>query len=189
MNAGFGAAPDRRLHAEEPDAETAAITYVERLAHSTSDTAAALFGVGEEHELEDGGGNMQVASEAVTLWAAATSDSESPLRRITTYPTGTAGPGYAGFWTWNGVDGTARTAIPNGTGDVTAIIRTMYAVVEVTGGGTSSGEVGLTPGANSNIYTDGVDTLTLAVAANGAVTVQRTAGADTFKVALWMCWI
>lgn len=123
------------------------------------------------------------------MWADATSGSESPIRRWTTYPAGSAGPGYAGFWTWDGVTDTSITVIPNGAGDVTGIIQINYAVLEVTGGGTSAGTANVTPGNTANIYTDGTDTLTVSVAADGSVTISRTAGSDTFQVSLLMNWV
>jgi len=94
------------------------------------------------------------------------------------------------YWEYNGVDGTARTVIPNGAGDVLYQLIAQY-VVRDSGGGVkfSSTHVGLTPGNSTNIYDDGVDICTLAVAADGSVTVQRTAGAATFKVALWLLWL
>jgi len=180
--------PDRLLHTEIADAVTNAITYATRTSHTTSGTAAALYGVGHEDELEDAAGNMQVASEQVTLWSVATSGAESPLLRLTTYPAGTAGPGYSGHWTWTGVDGTARTVIPNGAGDVTRALTVLYQVYE-SAGGLAGGTATVANGASVNLYTDGVDTLALAVAADGSVTVQRTAGAATFDVVLWGVWL
>ena len=178
----------RNLYVATANAVTAAVTYVSRRSHTTSGVAAALFGVGHEDELEDDAGNPQVVSEQVTLWAAATSGAESPLYRVTTYPAGTAGPGYSGHWTWAAVDGTARTVIPNGAGDVTGILEVLFAIVE-SAGGIAGGEIAVNPGGVAVLYFDGVDTLTLSVAADGSATVQRTAGAATFKVSLWMTWI
>jgi hypothetical protein len=186
---GGAFAPSRLLHVRIADAVTNAVTYATRTGHTTSGAAAALFGVGHEDELEDSAGNMQVASEVTTLWAAATSGSESPLYRGTTYPAGSAGPGYFGFWTWNDLDNTARTVIPNGTGDVVGILNVFYAVNE-SGGGTSAGHGSAVPGgAVLTIYTDGVDTFDLTVAADGSVTVARTAGASTADISLFMCWV
>lgn len=186
---GGTTSPDRYLHVEFEDAVTAAITYAQRLSHTTSGAAAALFGTGTEVELEDDAGNSQVASENVTLWADASTGVESPLIRETTYPAGSAGPGYRGFWTWNDVDNTARTVIPNGAGDVTGILTVTYAVSE-SGGGTSGGTTTATPGGGAvNLYTDGVDTFTLTVAADGSVTVVRSAGAATADIVLNMVWI
>jgi hypothetical protein len=68
-NVGIGTTgPDRLLHPEASDAVTAAVTYVQRLSHVTSGTAAAGFGVGMEMELEDGSGTNRVASYLETLW-------------------------------------------------------------------------------------------------------------------------
>ena len=181
--------PDRRIHSEVLDAVTAAITYATRRSHTTSGAAAALFGVGHEDELEDAAGNMQVASEAVTLWATATSAAESPLYRVTTYPAGAVGPGYSGHWTWAAVNATARTMIPNGTGDVSACITLMWAAYAITGADYTGGTVTLGPSESWNLYDDGTDVLTLAVAADGSVTIQRTAGADTWNFTAWGTWL
>lgn len=64
-----------------------------------------------------------------------------------------------------------------------------YAVQEVTGAGVAAGTVTCVPGANVNLYTDGVDTCNLAIDAAGVVTVSRTLGADTFNTRLFMVWI
>jgi uncharacterized spore protein YtfJ len=87
------------------------------------------------------------------------------------------------FWITNLV-GAAQTVVAGGVGDVKNIITAMYAVEEETGGGSSGGVTTCTPGANVAIYDDGVDVVQLQVAAGGVVTVQRTAGADTFNIRL-----
>lgn len=97
--------------------------------------------------------------------------------------------GGAIFWDYNGVGAGAQTVIPGGAGDVTKLLWGNAVVAEVTGAGTAGQMVWLAPGGSQAIYTDGVDTLTLAVGAGGDVTVQRTAGADTFQVVLWLIWI
>lgn len=179
---------DRLLHVEVSDAVTNTITYAERLSHTTSGAAAALFGTGLEMELEDAGGAMQVASELVTLWSTATAGAESPLLRHTTYPIGSIGPGYGGFWTWNDLDDNARAIIPNGAGDATAGITAIYYLSE-SGGGRDGGIVTVDNGAGVDLYDDGVDVCTLTVNADGSVTIVRSAGAATFDVALQMVWI
>ena len=94
------------------------------------------------------------------------------------------------FWAaTTAVSGVAQTIVDGGTDDVTGILMGMYTCVEVTGGGTGAGTVALVPGTSWNLYNDGTDTLTLYVNAGGDVTVQRTAGADTFKVAVLLLWI
>lgn len=87
------------------------------------------------------------------------------------------------------VVGAAQTIIPDGADDVTTILHASYVVQEETGGGAMAGTASVIPGANAIIYADGVDSVQLQVAANGAVTVQRTAGADTFNVRLHMVYI
>jgi len=63
--------PDRRLHATESDAVTAAITYVQRITHETSGTAAAGFGAGIEAELESTTTN-RLAGALSWEWGVAT---------------------------------------------------------------------------------------------------------------------
>jgi len=186
---GIGATTaDRLLHVERSSADTNTITPTARLSHTTSGTAAALFGTGLEVELEDAGGSMQVASQVDTLWATATAGSESPLYRVTTYPAGSAGPGYSGHWTWTGINATSRTIIPNGTGDVTATIAGIFAVSE-SGGGTDGGTFICDNSSSLVLYNDGTDTLTLTVAADGSVTIARSAGAATFALSIWATWV
>jgi len=193
MGADFGVgtlAADRLTHAEVSDAVTNVVTYAQRLSHTTSGAAAALFGTGTEHELEDAGGAMQVASEMVTLWASAAAGVESPLYRLSTYPQGTVGPGYVGFWTWDDVDNNARTVIPNGAGDVVRGIRMMYTIYVNAAAAFSAAEVTLTPGAAAHdMYNVAGEQFTLTCAADGSVSVVRAAGADTADIALLMLWI
>lgn len=87
-----------------------------------------------------------------------------------------------------GLDGVLVTIVPNGAGDVTAILQ-FDGVVSESAGGVSNPAGNLTPGNTVNIYDDGVDVLTLAVTALGAVTIQRPAGAATFDVNLGLRWI
>jgi len=72
---------------------------------------------------------------------------------------------------------------------VTKQLVCFYVVQEVTGAGVAAGTVTCVPGANVNLYTDGVDTCNLAISAAGIVTVSRTLGADTFNARLFVVWI
>lgn len=92
------------------------------------------------------------------------------------------------YWEYDGVAGVAIEIIPNGAGDVVYVLFGM-SVVRASDGGTGTVSGGTTPGNSYNPYDVGGDTLTLAVAADGSVTVQRTAGALTYKVALWLIWL
>jgi hypothetical protein len=92
-------------------------------------------------------------------------------------------------WSETGVDGTGVTLIPNAAGDVTEVATFVYAVSAVTAGDAAGGVVSLEPEDSFNLYDDATDTLTLAIAANGSVTVQRTAGADTFDINIFGTWI
>jgi hypothetical protein len=77
--------------------------------------------------------------------------------------------------------------IPNGAGDVVGYLTVLYSIVE-SGGGTAGGTATCAPGASVNLYADGTDTFALAIAADGSVTVQRTAGASTIDIAIWGVW-
>lgn len=72
-NLGIGGTPDRRLHSEVDDATTNAVTYVERLTHTTSGTPASNIGVGIEFEAETSAGNNEIGAtiEAVAVDAGA----------------------------------------------------------------------------------------------------------------------
>lgn len=100
----------------------------------------------------------------------------------------------AGFlhWEYDGVDGTARTIIPDGAGDVQyGLIAAGYMLRDSAGTvtGTTTAGAPIAPGGAVFLYNTGGNALTLACAANGSVTVQRTAGALTYKVALWLLWL
>lgn len=99
-----------------------------------------------------------------------------------------SGPGRCASWGYNGVDGTAQTIIADGTGDVTEGITVQYVASEVTGADSYGGTVYLEPGDSWVVCTDDTNILTLACAANGSVTVQRTAGTDTYKFTAWLVW-
>ncbi len=98
------------------------------------------------------------------------------------------------FYEFDGVDGTARTLLPNAAGNVTYGL-VGHSVVRHSGGttkaGTFSGGGGgaIVRGGTQNIYDDGTNIMQIQVNANGAVTVQRTAGTGTFKVRLLILWI
>jgi hypothetical protein len=172
-----------------PTALTNAINYNLDLQHSTSGAAAPLFGIGQRHYLEDSAGNMQVASEAVTLWAASTSGAESPLLRFTTYPAGSAGPAYHAFWTYRAVAGAAITVIPNGAGDVTRGLRCVYTIYLNGGAIFSAGTVTATTGGGAvDLYNAGGEQFTITVAADGSVSVAQAAGADNADIGLFITW-
>lgn len=80
------------------------------------------------------------------------------------------------------------TIIPNGTGDV---VRGLYAfAVSSPGAGTIDDYTGLiTPSSSAAIFSDGSNALTLAVAADGAVTIYRSTGSGTWYAALFLMWI
>jgi hypothetical protein len=89
---------------------------------------------------------------------------------------------------WDAVDGTAQIVIPGGAGDIVSVGAFLYTVYAVTAMDVRAGVATLTPGAAQILYTDGTSTLTLACSAGGELTVQRTAGTDTFNVTLLGVW-
>jgi len=99
-------------------------------------------------------------------------------------------------WEYDGVDGTARTVIPDGAGDVVYALG-LFSVVRASNGGTYStlyypaGAASLTPGSgDQTIYYDGgTNTCVIRVNANGSVDVRRTAGSLTYKVNLLLQWL
>ena len=76
-NVGIGTTnPDRLFHPELADAVTAAVSYVQRISHITSGTAAAGFGAGLELELENASGTNKVVSTIETVFTDATNATE-----------------------------------------------------------------------------------------------------------------
>lgn len=89
-----------------------------------------------------------------------------------------------------GIDGTATTVYANGTGDVTLVLSGTFTISD--GAGNVAGGVitATAPGANFNLYDDGgTNTCQLQVAADGSVTVIRTAGARTYACNLNLNWM
>jgi hypothetical protein len=88
-----------------------------------------------------------------------------------------------------GVAGTAVTLVEDGDNDVTTILG--YHLAVKTSGGDSDVGFGFVKNDDSEPLWDdgGTNTLTLAVAADGSVTLQRTAGALTYNVSGIIFWI
>lgn len=91
------------------------------------------------------------------------------------------------YWEYDGVGAAAQTIIPNGAGDVLYVLGGHY-VQRASDASEFAGSIYVAPGASIDMD-PGAGVLALAVAANGAVTVQRTGGALTYKVALWLLWL
>ena len=94
------------------------------------------------------------------------------------------------FYSYDGVDGTARIVRPNGADDVLYGVTGQFFIRD-SAGNIAGGQITATaPGANFNLYDDGgTNTCQLQVAANGEIAVQRTAGSRTYKVMLLLIWI
>lgn len=90
----------------------------------------------------------------------------------------------------SGIVGSAVPVIPNGTGDVTLALSGTFTVSD--GAGNVAGGVitATAPGGSFNLYDDGgTNTCQLQVAADGSVTVVRTAGSRTYAVNLNLNWM
>ena len=90
-------------------------------------------------------------------------------------------------WKYDGLDGTSRTIISNGAGDVLYRLHIAY-VLRDSAGAVASGTTDISNGGSVGL-TVGANTVTIAVAGTGAVTVSRTAGTDTIKVGFWLLWL
>lgn len=93
------------------------------------------------------------------------------------------------FVVFDGVDDTPVTILAAGT--ITAVATFTYAILAVTAGDTAGGTVTLPVNDSATLYANvgATETFALAISAAGAVTVQRTAGADTFDIAIRGVWI
>jgi len=96
----------------------------------------------------------------------------------------------ATYWSESGIESTARTIIADEAGDVTSTITLLYSV-KASDGSSSGGTVNLAPGTSALIYSDTTvaNALTLTCAADGSVTVARSAGALTYDVVIWAVWL
>jgi hypothetical protein len=133
-------------------------------------------------------GTSQLMAQIAALWTDATNATRNERVQIDTYPDGTV-CGHSAMWSKSAIAGSAFTIIANGTGDVTEAITIQYSAAEITGTYVGGGVVTLEPGEISNIVSDGTSVLTLTCAADGSVTIARSAGTDTFKFTAWMVWI
>jgi hypothetical protein len=144
-----------------------------------------------------GGGNSTFGFyDAINARVAMGIDNNGNLGIGTTNPAGRL-HGYdtiSGFlhWKYDGVDGTARSVVPDGVGDVLYLLGGM-GVTRASSGATAAtsflGASAIAPGGAQVLYSSGGDICSLQVAANGAITVQRTGGALTYKVGLWLLWL
>jgi len=90
-------------------------------------------------------------------------------------------------WIYDGLDGTSRTIIPDGAGDVLYGCR-INVVLRDSSGNFTGGVQNIANGTSANI-TVGANTVTFAVSAAGALTVSRTAGGDTIKANGSLIWL
>lgn len=110
----------------------------------------------------------------------------SPQGKIHSYQTG---GGFLHRYA-SGVNGSATSIIPDGTGDVTLCLSGTFTISDGAGN-TAGGVITKTvPGGTFNLYDDGgTNTCQLQISAAGAVTVIRTAGSRTYAVNLNLNWM
>jgi hypothetical protein len=184
--------PLARLHVQDTTTTTNAVREVQRIEAivSTAATGGANgFGVGQTFYGETATDlTSQLMAQIAALWTDATNATRNARYQIDTYPDGTV-CGHSAMWSKSAIAGSAFTIIADGAGDVTEAITVQYSAAEITGTYVGGGVVTLEPGETSNIVSDGTSVLTLTCAADGSVTIARSAGTDTFKFTAWMVWI
>lgn len=90
------------------------------------------------------------------------------------------------FWTGAGITA-AATALAVGT--IGNVVTVTYAVAEEVGTDTGGGVATLEPGDSVVICNDGTNACALACTIGGALTVTRSAGADSYSVSLLAVWL
>lgn len=184
-------APLARLHTVNETATTNAVMEVLRVEARVTGAGVAAAGFGPCIDLYGESATntnyRQMACISAT-WTNPTDASRNAALSFETYPAGTA-VGHSRFWSGTAIDGTAQTIIANATGDVTEAVTITYTVAEIAGTDTGGGVVVLEPGDSSVICSDGTNELTITCAVDGSVTIARSAGADTYKAALWLVWL
>lgn len=123
---------------------------------------------------------------------AITGDLNTGLYALTLTPDGNQRYRFGEGGKWVGsvsdVDDTAQELVADGTGDVADLLTYRAIVKPSTGTAVAvSGEIA--PGNSANLYDVGSDVLTLAVAADGSVTVQRGGGTLTYNARLTLDWL
>jgi len=170
------------------DENTNAVATMLGLNVNTTGTAADGFGGSIALNLESSTTADQAAAQLQWLWTGATHASRTALLRGSTVGNAVTS-GYFGSWAHNAVANTAITIIPDGTGDMTAVGSFVYTVKDNTASTTGGGVVVLNPGgAAVTLLSDGTDTCQITCAANGSVTIARSAGTHTFSVSIWGTW-
>lgn len=170
------------------DANTNAVGTVLTLTANSTGVPAAGFGLRAEYQLESSTTASQTAATEDVLWTDATHATRTVLKRGTTTGNATQS-GYYGSWAHNAVSNTSITIIPNGTGDVASVGTFLFSVKDNTSGTTNGGVVVLNPGGGAvSLLSDSTDTLQITCAADGSVTIARSAGTHTFSVSIWGSW-
>lgn len=94
------------------------------------------------------------------------------------------------IWSYDGIDGTAQIVKANGTDDVLYYLTGQFVIRDSAGNVAAGSVTPIAPSGTFNLYDDGgTNTCQLQIAANGEITVQRTAGSRTYKVVLKLIWI
>lgn len=169
---------------------------------NVTDGAVVSYGLHEGNQSEVGRGTYNATAGTLartTILASTNSGSAITLdgkaelfitalaEDITNAPISTTGS--TKVWSATAISSDAQTIIADGTGDVTEAITVQYSGAEITGAFVGGGVVVLEPGDSMAVVSDATSILTLTCAANGSVTIARSAGTDTFKFIAWMVWI
>ena len=98
--------------------------------------------------------------------------------------------GRGAFSGYINVNGTPQTVFPDGAKDVTLVLSGTFVVSDGAGNVAGGVVTAIAPSGTFNLYDDGgTNTCQLQVAADGSITVVRTAGTRTYAVNLDLIWI
>ena len=102
----------------------------------------------------------------------------------------TVNNGLLGFtlWSYAGLAGTAQTIIPDGSNDVSNGAVFFY-WVDPSSGFSDGGFTSCANNQSNYLWNNGSNQVSISIASNGALTVQRTSGSLTYNVALAILWI
>ena len=137
--------------------------------------------------LHDSSGELQQMSMFYTVWTDDTHATRNALLYYSTFPGGVA-VGHYGFWSGDNIDGVAQIVVPDFDDDVKKVSYVGCAIAH-SDGGTGVNSVAVTPSGSQALYNQDGDTLTCTIAADGSMSVRRTAGAGTFTASLWFMWV
>lgn len=204
---GTSSAPSYRAHVVKSDATATRTGAVGAELAVENSSTGGVRSAAVRLRAADTGATVRSAARLVGSFAAATYDDsvlalqtadgsetfrDAVVLRGANVGIGTTSPqgrlhisaSHGGALLWSGlIDGTLRTALPAATVSNAA---TFYGVIYTAGDTEVMGNAILVGG--SLPYGVGTSTVTIAVTAGGAVTIQRTAGSQTLQGTLWIIW-